>query len=56
MTSHSSKAPLDLTSHVIRQSVYPIAYGGWSDIWKCTLKQDSQSCEVRHEDFCSPAS
>ncbi|KIJ09453.1 hypothetical protein PAXINDRAFT_172480 [Paxillus involutus ATCC 200175] len=41
-----SKAPLDLTSHVVRQSVYPIAYGGWSDIWKCTLKQDSQSREV----------
>ncbi|KIK79811.1 hypothetical protein PAXRUDRAFT_160273 [Paxillus rubicundulus Ve08.2h10] len=44
--SSSSKLPSDLTLHVFRQSVYPIAYGGWSDIWKCTLKQDSQSREV----------
>ncbi|KIJ09886.1 hypothetical protein PAXINDRAFT_17062 [Paxillus involutus ATCC 200175] len=44
--SPRSKSPLDLTSHVIRQSIYPIAYGGCSDIWKCTLKQDSQSREV----------
>ncbi|KIK81469.1 hypothetical protein PAXRUDRAFT_832838 [Paxillus rubicundulus Ve08.2h10] len=41
-----SKPPLDLTSHIIRQSVYPMAYGGCSDIWKCTLKHNSQSREV----------
>ncbi|KAF9228878.1 kinase-like protein [Gyrodon lividus] len=49
MPSHRprpSNAILDLTSHVFRQSIYPIAYGGWSDIWKCILKQDSQSYEV----------
>ncbi|KIJ63427.1 hypothetical protein HYDPIDRAFT_29670 [Hydnomerulius pinastri MD-312] len=49
MPSHRSPlsfTSLDLTSHVFRQSMYPTAYGGWSDIWKCILKQDSQSFEV----------
>ncbi|KAF8842578.1 kinase-like protein [Paxillus ammoniavirescens] len=26
--------------------MYPTAYGRWTDIWKCALKQDSQSHEV----------
>ncbi|KIK90981.1 hypothetical protein PAXRUDRAFT_831221 [Paxillus rubicundulus Ve08.2h10] len=44
--SSTSRHPLDITVHLSRQSLYPTAYGRWSDIWKCTLKQDSQSYEV----------
>ncbi|KAF8842577.1 kinase-like protein [Paxillus ammoniavirescens] len=44
--SYPSELPIDLTFRLFQRSIYPIAYGGRSDIWKCVLKQDSQSCEV----------
>jgi hypothetical protein len=48
MLSHT---PLDLTVHLSPQGIYPAVYGRWTDIWKCDLKQDSQSYEVRHENL-----
>ncbi|KIJ09441.1 hypothetical protein PAXINDRAFT_102246 [Paxillus involutus ATCC 200175] len=41
-----SELPIDLTFRLSRQSIYPVAYGWRSDIWKCTVKQDAQSSEV----------
>ncbi|KIK90982.1 hypothetical protein PAXRUDRAFT_831222 [Paxillus rubicundulus Ve08.2h10] len=41
-----SELPIDLTLSLFQQSIYPVAYGWQSDIWKCTLKQDSHSHEV----------
>ncbi|KIJ10899.1 hypothetical protein PAXINDRAFT_172003 [Paxillus involutus ATCC 200175] len=48
-----SKLPFDLTAHILRQGKYQTADGRWSDIWKCTLKQDSQSYEVAVKSFRS---
>ncbi|KIJ08702.1 hypothetical protein PAXINDRAFT_102482 [Paxillus involutus ATCC 200175] len=42
----SSELPIDLTLSLFRQSIYPVAYGWQSDIWKCAVKQDAQSSEV----------
>ncbi|KIJ09819.1 hypothetical protein PAXINDRAFT_17119 [Paxillus involutus ATCC 200175] len=44
---------LDRTFHLARQGHDPTLYGRWSDIWKCTLKQNSQSCEVAVKSFRS---
>ncbi|KIJ08812.1 hypothetical protein PAXINDRAFT_18073 [Paxillus involutus ATCC 200175] len=44
--SRPSELPIDLTFRLFRQSIYPVAYGWRSDIWKCAVKQDAQSSEV----------
>ncbi|KIJ09818.1 hypothetical protein PAXINDRAFT_17118 [Paxillus involutus ATCC 200175] len=48
-----SKPPFDLTARIVRQGTYQAADRRWSDIWKCTLKQDSQSYEVAVKSFRS---
>jgi hypothetical protein len=42
----ASDSPEDLTSKLQRRSRYPIASGGFGDIWKCDLEKASGTVQV----------
>ncbi|KAG0703873.1 kinase-like domain-containing protein [Suillus ampliporus] len=46
-TAHTRKQPLpDLTRYIVKDEDYPIARGGFGEIWKCTYRQDRTPIKV----------
>jgi hypothetical protein len=47
VTYHRSPPePLDLTGDVTRATTYPVAYGGYADIWRGDLRMPSGTYRV----------
>lgn len=42
----STTAFPDLTQHVVKEGHYPIAHGGYSDVWRATWKKEDASMQV----------
>lgn len=42
----SSSSLLDLTGQIVREHIYPSAFGGFADVWTGTWKKKSGSCKV----------
>lgn len=41
-----SSALHDLTEQVVKEGHYPIAHGGYSDVWRATWKKEDSSAQV----------